>query len=327
MTKNQRNIGPKSALKWAGNEPNSVLKWVENEPKWAAKKLTFRSGSWISMYVLPVSGSFCMMTVLWMTVKRAREERVTACMSSCLRTTGLQVQVQQYVNFGNLVNTTEHIWTVYSDLNSSSIRLSDGRSTAGKRSKLWSVKLLSGVFWKDICQKDCSCQVCWRTTPAIEMFSRIAIFKPALKCIYGRSGRAFLCDIRKFSDTAIDRQLHESYVGFMPRLIVCSVNLFLQQKFLQQIKRSLDFKSRILYSFTTLQSTSISYFTSEQDVMQPDKWEAIKKIMTDEIVSVHRPLTAVMIYAGSYYLPLGNCLFCLTISLGTCVKSSCLISS
>ena len=159
------------------------------------------------------------------------------------------------------------------------------------------------------------------------MFSRIAIFKPALKCIYGRSGRAFLCDIRKFSDTAIDRQLHESYVGFMPRLIVCSVNLFLQQKFLQQIKRSLDFKSRILYSFTTLQSTSISYFTSEQDVMQPDKWEAIKKIMTDEIVSVHRPLTAVMIYAGSYYLPLGNCLFCLTISLGTCVKSSCLISS
>jgi hypothetical protein len=129
------------------------------------------------------------------------------------------------------------------------------------------------------------------------MFSRLAILRPTLKCVYSRSGRVFLCDIRKFSDAAIDRELQESYAGIYPRLLVCGVIFF----------------SYILWSsLNRIDVTLLPHFFTfypyfqfriQQDVMDPIKRDEIKKIMTDEIVSKGRPLTALTVYAGQFHLP------------------------
>jgi hypothetical protein len=56
------------------------------------------------------------------------------------------------------------------------------------------------------------------------MFPRFA-FRPVLKCALGRFSRTSISGVRKSSDSAIDRELQESYDGIMPRLAAIGVRI------------------------------------------------------------------------------------------------------
>lgn len=131
------------------------------------------------------------------------------------------------------------------------------------------------------------------------MFSRLTMLRPSLKYVHGRSSKVIFCDIRKFSDAAIDRELQQSYIGLYPRLLTLKVISCL----IMIAVASLPFWKEV----TALQLFSNVYlyfrFHIPQDMLDPTIREAVKKMIEDNVLPSNDFLQLLSLYAGLCYLP------------------------